>query len=178
VRCWSKNCHLVRDSQRQVTTHNPTLQFRHLTLIRVNTKYHLALWTFKSFPGLSFAEHTTRCIVWQFDASDSYFALSTSWWEGLGLPRGVVWRRSTFPLHVILWIRCAQGWERVLSVHCWSVFVSSFHCHFQLLCFSSTAFPKISCTRNTTGSVLYSKRYTPTKVWYLHKTAFSPLQTG
>jgi hypothetical protein len=54
-----------------------------------------------------------------------------------------------------------------------SVSVFSFHCYFQVPYFPLKAFPKISCTWNTTDRDLYSKWYMPTAncisssaVWY------------
>jgi hypothetical protein len=38
----------------------------------------------------------------------------------VGLPRGVVLGQSTLPLPVILWVKGAQGWDCLLSVHCLS----------------------------------------------------------
>jgi hypothetical protein len=34
--------------------------------------------------------------------------------EGVALPRGVIWGWSTLPP----WMRGAQGWDSVVSVHC------------------------------------------------------------
>jgi hypothetical protein len=107
------------------------LQFRHLNLLLVclfQNTHHIVF-------------------VWHFEAIDHYFALWAIWF---GLPCGVVWGWSTLPPPVILCIRGAQGQDCLLSVHCLSVSVSSLHCHFQVPCFSLKAFPKISCTQNTT----------------------------
>jgi len=82
----------------------------------------------------------------------------------VGLPDGVVQAQSTLPPPIIIQIRGTQGQDCLLSVYCLSVSVFSFHCHFQVPCFSSKAFPKISCTWNTTDRDLCSKWYTPTRV--------------
>jgi hypothetical protein len=41
---------------------------------RVNTQPHIAIWTFKSYPGLFFAEYTTPH---SFEASNHYLAMSS-----------------------------------------------------------------------------------------------------
>jgi hypothetical protein len=178
VRCWSQNCNLVWNTLRQGSKCNHTWQFWHLNLIQVNTKPHFALWTFKSFPGLSFAEHTHHNVfVWHFEATDHYFALWASWWKGWSSPWGGL-RLKHPSTHVILWIRGAQGRDCLLSFYCLSESVSSFHCHFQVPCFSLKVFSEISCTWTTTDRDLYSKQYMPARVWCLQQTVSCPVYSG
>jgi len=123
------------------STQNTTLHFGHIHLFMV-----CFLWD---------THHTVSDC--HFEASDHYFALWASWCGRVCLPHGVVWGQNTLPPPVILWIRGAQGLDCLVSVHCLSVSVSSFHCHFQIPCFSSKALSKIFCTQNKTARDTCSK---------------------
>jgi hypothetical protein len=115
----------------------------------VKTQPHIAILIFKSYPSQCLCgTHTTLCLpFWGHWITVLHFELAGG---RAGLPCGVVWGQITLPSPVILWIRCVQGKDCLLSVCCLSVclslslslFVLSFHCHFQVPCFSLKAFPK------------------------------------
>jgi len=116
----------------------------------VKIQPHIALWTFKSYPLLFFFQNIWPYICFLFEASDHYFALWASCW-------------STLPPPVKVWIRSAQGWDCVLSVHYLSL-SHPFHCHFQVSCFSRKAFSKYLALRIQLLGTLFTKQCTPTGV--------------
>jgi len=129
-----------------------------------NTTPHCTL-AFKSYPSLFFVENIKPYLFAFFWGHWSLFCTLSQLVERVCLPCGVIWGQSTFPPPVNLLIRCAKGWDCVLSLHCLSVFASLFlHCHFQVPCFSLKAFLKIPCYQNTTDRGLCSKQYKPTRV--------------
>jgi hypothetical protein len=75
--------------------------------------------------------------------------------------RLLLWALKSFP--VLSFAECTSHCI-CLPFWCQSASVASFCCHFQVPCFSSKAFPKISCTQNTTGRDLCNKWYVPTRV--------------
>jgi len=145
-RCWSENYDLAWNTLKQESKHNPTFQFRHLNLVQANIKHCFPLWTFKFH-----AEHTWQYVCLPFWGQWSLFC--TFCWllvEGVGLPCGVLWGWSTLTPPINLWIRGAQFWDCVLSVHCFTFLTVTFmelclHC--QVPCFSLKAFLKYLALR-------------------------------
>jgi len=167
LECSFQNCDLVWNAQKQGSKLNSTLQFWQLNVMHVNTQHHVALCTFTCYPGLFFVEHTTLYSFAIFEASDHYYGLWVSRWNGLVFPVG--WFEVKEPLHppVNLCITGAQGQDCILSVHCLSLSLS--HCFMGLYLHHQVSFlfkgiRKMSCTQNTTARDLCSRHYMPARI--------------
>jgi len=112
-----------------------------------------------------------------FEASSQYLALLAGWRKRLLVfHMGVVWdQNTTLPPPVNLWIRHAQDWECVFSVHCLSICLF-LTVTFKYLVSLQRHFPEYPAL--TTARDLCSKQCMPMRVWCLPQTVSHPLHSG
>jgi hypothetical protein len=119
----------------QGSEHNPTLQFQHWNIIWVNTKHHFALGTCKSFSGLSSVDQTPHCWgQWLLFCTLNQLVVGSSLWDDFRS------KHPSTPSNPMDY-RCIR--LRLSCQFSVCVYVSFFHCHFQVPCFSLKAFPKM-----------------------------------